>query len=518
MMRYRSIPVLLVIATLVIIQASVNGQSVYHSGITERIGEKGLFPFSVASGDPRQEQVTLWTKVLPRDLSAKVEVSWQMALDSTFTDVAAQGIAVTDSASAFSVNVLATGLVQGLTYYYRFLADGQQSPVGRTRTAPANPEHVRFAVVSCANLPAGYFNGYGLIAKRNYIDAVIHLGDYIYEYGSRKTGMVEHIPPHEIVSITDYRSRYAQYRLDPYLMEAHRLHPFIVIWDDHENANNSHRDGADNHQPDEGDWEVRKAVSKKAYFEWMPVEYPERQSIVRSFNFGGMVDLFMLDGRLHRDPPVEDYTSPLRYDSTRSKLGEEQTRWLTTGLRDSKARWKVIGNNVMFSAVDFGKFAKERRWNMDQWDGYPANRNRIFDTLETHGIRDLLVLTGDIHTAWGMELARNPHDRDVYRPGSGKGVIGAEFVVQSVSSFNLDEIRGKFVATLAASFIKARHRNPHIRYANMKDHGYMLIELSKDRASATWVYSKSLRERTLKTRKGRSLHMLHGGTRLRQGH
>lgn len=494
---------------------TAQGQNVYHTEILEAVKNTvHPFPFGVASGDPRQDGVVLWTKVLPKDLSEPVEVTWQVSIDTLLDGIVASGHVTTDSTSAFTVNVRAEGLKAGNTYYYRFTTKGQHSAIGRTRTAPENPEQLRFAVASCANLPAGYFNGYALIAQRNDIDAVIHLGDYFYEYGNRRVRITEHIPPHEIIDIKDYRSRYAQYRLDPALMEAHRLHPFIVIWDDHENANNSHRDGADNHQPDEGDWEVRKAVSKKAYFEWMPVENPEQQSIVRSFNFGELAELFMIDGRLQRDPPVQSYADSARYNKSRSMLGDEQTDWLTNGLRDSKALWRILGNNVMFSAMDFGKFAKNRRWNMDQWDGYPANRDRIFDTLEANGVRDLIVITGDIHTAWGIELSRNPHDRLTYDRRTGRGVIGAEFVAQSITSFNLDEQRGKFVARLAADFIKSPKRNPHVRHANMMDHGYMLLTITAEHAEAEWIFTRSLKERTLNTKRGQTWRIMHGGNRL----
>lgn len=506
--------------TLLVLLFSVQrtvAQSPFHAGIDELVSSRGAFPFGVASGDPRQDRVVIWTKLMPQAMSASVEVVWQMALDSTFSQVVREGTAVTDSSRAFTVNVTVTGLASGTIYYYRFSALGGQSVFGRTRTASERPERVRFAVVSCVNLPAGHFNAFGLIARDNDLDAVIHLGDYIYEYGAREVTERVHIPSHEIISVKDYRSRYAQYRLDPDLMEAHRMHPFIVIWDDHENANNSYRDGADNHSAGEGSWEDRKAASKKAYFEWMPIDGPENQSIVRDFHFGDMADLFMIDGRLFRDPPVTDYNDTERYSTSRSKLGEEQTQWLVDGLVRSQARWRVIGNNVMFSPMDFGKFAKDRRWNMDQWDGYPANRDRIVDALESGGRRNAIVITGDIHTAWAMELSRDPHDSAIYDRRNGKGVIGAEFVTPSVSSKNLDELRGRLVAKVAASYTKARKRNPHLRYANLMDHGYMLLDLTAERAAAKWVYCRTLKKRSLATRPSKAWHLRHGDVRLHRG-
>jgi len=497
--------------------ASLFGQAMFHSGIMELVDDRGAFPFGVASGDPRQEQVVIWTNVLPKNVAERVEVRWEMARDTQMTDLAASGTFWTDSSSAFTVHVTATGLKEGSTYFYRFSALGSTSPIGRTRTAHRNPEKLRFAVASCANLPAGFFNGYALIAQQRDIDAVVHLGDYIYEYGSRGEVLRSHIPPNEIIGLSDYRSRYAQYRLDTDLMEAHRLHPFIVIWDDHENANNSHRNGADNHQPNEGDWELRKAVSKKAYFEWMPVENPESQSIVRSFNYGGLADLFMLEGRLERSDPLPNFQHPSLNDTSRTMLGHAQTDWLTEGLKASKAKWRIIGNNVMFAAMDFGKFAKDRQRNMDGWDGYPANRNRIFDTLEVHGIKDNIIITGDIHTAWGMELTRDPYDRDVYHRRKHKGVFGAEFVAHSISSKNLDEMRGKLVARIGATYTRSAKRNPHLRFVNLMDHGYMLLELSSEKATSTWVFSKTLKKPTLRTKRPVRWHIMHGGDRLKRG-
>jgi alkaline phosphatase D len=489
----------------------------YHQGIMELLGDDDHFPFGVASGDPRQEQVVLWTKVLPKDIGGKLEVEWVIASDTQLTEIVGSGTVRTDSSSAFTVHVSAKGLKAGMTYFYRFAYGAHHSPIGRTRTAPENPDLLRLAVATCANYPAGYFNGYGLIAKAENIDAVIHLGDYIYEYGARTGQLRDHIPPHEILTLNDYRSRYAQYRLDRDLKEAHRLHPFITIWDDHEFANNSFKDGAQNHQPDEGGWEVRKARARQVYFEWMPVENPERQSIVRSFNYGGLADLFLLDGRTERTKPMDDFNHPDLRDTSRTMLGHVQTDWLTEGLKASKARWKILGNNVMFSVIDLGKFAKERQRNMDAWDGYPANRGRILDTLDRHGIRDLIVLTGDIHTAWAIELTRDPMDRNGYHRKSGRGVIGVELVAPSISSKNLDEMSGKLVARLAASYIKARKRNPHLRYANLMDHGFIILELTPEKASAQWIYSRTLKKPTMKTRPGRAWHFNHGGNKLFRG-
>lgn len=493
------------------------GQSIFHQEILAQLELGDYFPFGVASGDPRQDRVVLWTKVMPTNAVSSLEVDWVLARDTHLTDIVRFGTMRTDAASAFTVHISASGLSAGTTYFYRFTSDGHHSPIGRTRTAPDNPEKLRLAVATCANYPAGFFNGYQLIASAQNIDAVIHLGDYIYEYGARSGQLRDHIPPHEILTLSDYRSRYAQYRLDPALQEVHRLHPFITIWDDHEFANNSFKDGAQNHQPNEGDWEVRKATARQVYFEWLPVENPEQQSIVRSFQFGGLAELFMLDGRTERTVPMDDFNHPSLHDTSRTMLGHAQTDWLTNGLQTSKAKWKILGNNVMFSMIDLGKFAKERQRNMDAWDGYPANRSRILDTLDRHSIRDLIVLTGDIHTSWAIELTRNPMDSNVYDRKSGRGVIGAELVAPSISSKNLDEMSGKMVAKFAASYIKARKRNPHLRYANLMDHGFIILELTPQKASAKWIYTQTLKKPTMKTKPEKNWHFEHGGNKLFRG-
>lgn len=492
-------------------------QQLFHPLIMEKADAAGNpFPFGVASGDPRQDKVVLWTKIFAPQMQDTINVQWAIARDTTMQDVVLSGTALSGASSAFTVHIEAEGLTQATTYFYRFSFNGMDSPIGRTRTAPENPESLRFAVASCANYEAGYYNGYALIAARNDIDAVIHLGDYIYEGGVRSNSIRSHIPPYEILTLSDYRSRYAQYRLDPDLMEMHRLHPVIATWDDHEVANNCCREGAERHSSEKGSWGDRKSAAMQAYFEWIPVMQPEKQNIIRQFNYGGLADLFMIDGRLQRDTPIEDYRDPARFDTARTKLGPAQTQWLISGLRASKAKWKVIGNNVMFTAMNLGKVAKERQWNMDAWDGYPANRDRIFDALEADSIRNVIVLTGDIHTAWAMDLTRNPHDHKLYERRTGKGVVGAEFVVHSITSGNLDTRVGRAAGNLARLFAQAKGRNPHIRYVNLIDHGYMLLDLSATDAKATWIHLQSKNFKTLKTRKSRAYSIPFDGAKLRR--
>ena len=486
-------------------------QELYHKEVLADL-TPGSFAFGVASGDPRPNTVVLWTKYLPQPGDSAVMVNYFVALDSLFTATVGSGAVEATAQNGFTVLVEPQSLAPGTRYYYRFTtANGVVSEVGRTRTAPEDPSALRFAVVSCAQYGDRYYNGYALIAERNDIDAVIHLGDYIYEQGSSRSKKRPHLPAHSVVNARDYRTRYAQYRLDPDLRELHRLHPMIAIWDDHEFANNSHRDGAGWHSASEGTWERRKAAAMAAYFEWIPVMFAANGGVERRFDFGNLAELYMIDGRMERDKPVADYRDPERFDPNRSKLGDAQTERLTEWLRDSNAHWKIMGNNVMFSEVDLGRMARDIRFNMDAWDGYPANRNQIYDTLDAHAVRNLLVLTGDIHTAWGIELTRSPRDKQVYRRKAESAVYGAEFVSQSVSSFNVDEFFGRVLGKLAGRYMGSRRRNPHVHYRNVVDHGYLLIELTREAAVATWHFTRDPYERTLDERPARRMVLPHGG-------
>jgi hypothetical protein len=241
----------------------------------------GIFAHGVASGDPLSDGVILWTRIsadVSSPSSANLEVDWEMSLHPAFESIAFSGATSTDESKGFTIKIDVRGLAAATTYYYRFRFDGEDSPVGRTRTAPVGQvDRLRFALVSCSSLCQGHFHAYRSIAARADLDAVIHVGDYIYEFASGEYGSVRgYEPAHELYTLADYRARYAQYRRDIDLKEVHWQHPFITTWDDHEAANDSWHDGALNHMPDEGSWEERKAVASRAYREWMP--FRERES------------------------------------------------------------------------------------------------------------------------------------------------------------------------------------------------------------------------------------------------
>jgi len=447
------------------------------------------FDHGVASGDPLADGVVLWTRVAVAD-GRDVEVRWEVALDDRFADVVTSGSAATSAGRDHTVKVDVTGLAPATTYFFRFAVFGVESPVGRTRTAPeGGTAGLRFGVVSCSSLAHGYFHGYRRLAGRDDLDAIIHLGDYIYEYGDGEYGDVRRYePPHEIVTLADYRTRYAQYRRDPDLQEVHRRHPFIAVWDDHESADNSWRDGAFNHQSEsEGPWIDRRAAAAQAYFEWMPIrEQAEDGRVFRKLRYGDLVDLVMLDTRLFgRDEQTASTGDPLARDPERQLLGAEQASWLDGVLRESSARWRVIGQQVMLAPLKLSGAPESegggQTLNPDQWDGYVAARRRLFDTLRASGLGDVVVLTGDIHTSWACELTDDPNDPASYDPATGAGAVGVEFVTTSVTSPGIDGVGNALIPVFQSA-------NPHIKWADLERRGYVVLDVTPERVQAAWFH------------------------------
>jgi alkaline phosphatase D len=445
-------------------------------------GPETLFSHAVASGDPLSDAVILWTRVSP-DHDETVPVFWEMARDMDFQDRVAAGWEGTDSSLDYTVKVDAQFLDAGTTYYYRFQALGRISPVGRTRTAPTgSQERMRLGVVACSYYSIGYFHAYRSLAEREDLDVVLHLGDYIYEYASG--GDRAHIPDHEIVTLDDYRQRYAQYRTDPDLQAAHRQHPWIVVWDDHESANNSWKDGASNHQEDEGAWEARKAVAAQAYSEWLPIRDQEDGRIFRSFRFGDLLDLSMLDTRIWGRDEAAGSTSDTEVirDPERTMLGFDQEEWLADEMWNSTARWFVLGQQVVMhhwklqglpEAEGGGAIA-----NADQWDGYHAARERLFDAVEDAGRDNLIVLAGDVHSSWASELTRDPNEPSHYDPETGRGSLGVEMVCSSVTStFGVQGLEAVLLAL-----------NPALKYGETISRGYLLLDLDHERAQGEWYH------------------------------
>jgi phosphodiesterase/alkaline phosphatase D-like protein len=469
--------------------------------------------------------VILWTRVTP-NAAGVVAVAWDIDTDPTFPNPVS-GQAEARAARDFTVKVEAKDLQPGTVYHYRFRTGEETSPTGRTKTLPAGrTDQVRFAVVSCANYEHGFFNVYDLIAKRGErYDAMLHLGDYYYEYGADvydapdKPEGRTHEPAHEIITLEDYRLRHSQYRRDPNLQAATAMMPMIAIWDDHETANDSWQGGAQNHQPgEEGPWEDRKAAALRAYYDWMPVREPvpgrAREAFYRHFQFGDLLTLIGVETRLTaRAEPliIEDYLDEIVADAdgfkatylddpSREMLGAEQQDYIVETFAKSKAEgvpWRMLANQVIMGRLltpDFTPYvtpeataAIEKDWpgihdfltlskyNLpfypDSWDGYPAARERFFGALDTAGVNDVLVLTGDAHEYWANDLTR-----DDTTP------MGAEFVTSSVTSKTLTAYLG---ANTAQHNLLLTRANDDARYYNALHNGYIEVELGRKSGKIT---------------------------------
>lgn len=468
-----------------------------------------VFQHGVASGDPLSDRVILWTRVTPVSLASTVVVEYTVATDPAMTTVVARSRTKTHADRDFTVKVDVDGLRPNTTYYYRFSTLGAQSPVGRTKTLPVGrTASLRMAVVSCSNFAQGYFNAYGRIAERADLDLVMHLGDYLYEYGTGQYGTTRPCEPaHEIVSLADYRARHAQYKRDADSQAMLRQHPLVAIWDDHETANNSWRDGAENHQPaTEGAWSARVDAALQAYDEWMPVRIVDpanRRRNNRSYAHGHLVELVMLEERLGarseqlgtniNDASGRFVQSGAYADPARQMLGTTEEHWLADTLRHSTAKWKVLGQGVMFAqlkavgapnAAGGGVFI-----NSDQWDGYQPARDRVYDILKggngQPAVDNVVVLTGDIHSSWAADLTQDPNNPNPaaggYDPASGEGSRAVEFVGCSVSSPGIADPSGAIANSLKPG-------NPHFKYINLDRHGYMLIDANPQRCVCEWWY------------------------------
>jgi alkaline phosphatase D len=293
----------------------------------------------------------------------------------------------------------------------------------------------------------------------------------------------------------DYRTRYAQYRLDKHLMRMHQMHPVIAIWDDHEIANNAYVSGAQNHQPDEeGPYDQRRRAAVKAYFEWMPLEDHPDQQLYRSFHFGNLAELMMLDERLAgRDQPVDSLSDPAYASEERSLLGEEQFSWLEQRMTTTEARWKIIGNQVIFSDLYTGIVYDVER-NLDAWDGYPASKQQVAGAIRDNSVQNVIILSGDTHTSWAFETAINPNQPGQYDLETARGAFAVEFGTLSISSGNIDESIPTDSASRIAERLKASQYNPHLKYVNLSEHGYPLLSLRKDEARAEWYFMDDIQK------------------------
>ncbi len=445
-------------------------------------GAAAPFIHGVASGDALSDRVIIWTRITD-STAISFNINWKVATDTLMTQVVQSGTAPTDSSVDYTVKVDVTGLQPDSWYYYQFDYNGNQSLIGRTKTLPVgNNDRVRIAVASCARYGGGdFYNVYREISRRNDLQAVAFLGDYIYEGSGGISGRgIQVLPTHEIITLQDYRQRYYTYRLDPDLRTAHQQYPFYNVWDDHETANDSWVGGAEAHDTaTEGFWAVRKANGQKAFFEWLPIrpKAPGDYSIYRSFHVGNLADLIMIDSRLEgRDEQAAIGDQTAYADTNRTILGATQMQWLKDELSNSQAQWKIIGNQVMIAPLKLGTVY----FSNDQWDGYQADRNRIISHVMNNSIENVAVITGDIHTSWGNDI---PIPGATYNPTTGVGSVFVEFVTPSIST-------GSPVSNSLLPIIELT--NPHMKYVDLTHYGYVVLDMDTNRVQGDWYHVSTL--------------------------
>lgn len=466
-----------------------------------------MYPFyhGVASGDAMNDKVIIWTRITPDSGVYTYDVDWEMANDSLFTNMVNSGTVSTDSAKDYTVKVDVTGLDADNWYYFRFSAGGNTSVVGRTRTMPSGPKDMlRLAVTSCSNLNGGqFYHSYENMSHQD-IDAVLHLGDYMYESSGGTSGSgIDILPNHETTLLDDYRARYASYRLDTNLQKAHQLWPWYTVWDDHESANDSWYGGAQNHDSTEGDWQVRKAQAQQAYFEWLPIRNNPTNNdyhIYRSFPLGSLGDLIMLDTRLEGRSEQVATSSNAIDDPNRTILGTTQKQWFKDQLTQSTGKWKIVGQQVMFAPLEiFGGNIV----NADQWDGYRADRTEVIEYVTNNNIDNVVVLTGDIHTSWANDV---PIPGANYNPQTGDGSAFVEFVVSGITS-------GGANIPVTPSIIQTI--NTHMKYIDLDKRGYLLLTITPDKVDSKWMHVSGIDQPTYTPIEGEHWMVLDGENFLR---
>lgn len=524
------------------------------------------FEHGVASGDPLQDRVILWTRLTPNDSSARLQVTWEIALDDQFKQIIKTDKVTTAKAQDFTVKVDATNLKPDQRYFYRFSFGNKFSPVGQTKTLPINPTKVSFAVCSCANYPAGYFYVYREMAKQD-VDVVIHLGDYIYEYGQGGYATEDAVKlgrtlaadnNQEIIKLDDYRKRYALYRKDKDLQTLHHRHPFIVIWDDHELANDTWRDGAENHQANEGAFLDRKLAALQAYFEWMPIRpisANDHLNIYRQFDFGSLVQLTMLDTRiLARDKQLEytDYitASGMNFqrfqtdltNQNRTLMGYTQREWLQQKLAQSKATWNVLGQQVLMgkilipaellvplSAVLSGNATQEVlnqintmimelvQLKMRVLQGDPtltAIEKARLTTVAPYNLdawdgyyaeREILYGTLKALNKKVVVLAGDTHNAWSSELYSQAGdFVGVELATSSVSSPGIEKYLNIPVEQLQQFEMAFTTLIDELDYTNLNQRGYLNVSFTATQVQADWIYVDTIKEPqyTVDTKRG----------------
>lgn len=514
------------------------------------------FNHGVASGDPTQSAIILWTRVSP-DESANIKVIWEIATDHRFENIISNGEMLTNQARDYTVKVDAINLESGSKYFYRFKANGQTSVMGQTKTLPDGVvDSAKLAVLSCANYPAGYFNVYNLANTLDDLDAVLHLGDYIYEYprgGYASANAAELnrevLPAGELFTLDDYRTRYGQYRSDPDLQTLHGAVPFITVWDDHEVCNDTYKDGAENHNEGEGSFEARKLGALQAYFEWLPIRpiaQDNELEIYRSFQFGDLLDLHMLDTRvLARDIQLDyaNYMDPTTgafdsaaftqdiSDANRTMLGNEQLQWLQTQLGNSTGTWQLLGQQVLMGSMYLPAAVGLSLMTLEQYSelgalallagrlqaGDPsltdaekaylaANQDRLTDEVMAQlqlpavpynldawdgyaAEREAILQTAKVNGKNLVVVAGDTHNAWASNLKDAAGDnVGVEFATASVSSPGLEyylNIPAQAAPTYEAGIVGLIE---NLKYCNLRDRGLLTVTFTKQQATAQWHY------------------------------
>lgn len=529
------------------------------------------FEHGVASGDPLQDRVILWTRLTPSDSSARLQVTWEIALDQQFKQIIKIDKVTTAAAQDFTVKVDATGLKSNQSYFYRFSFGDKISPIGQTKTLPTSTSKVSFAVCSCSNYPAGYFYVYREMAKQD-VDVVIHLGDYIYEYGAdgyaaedaAKLGRTLAADNNkEIIKLDDYRKRYALYRKDKDLQSLHHRHPFIVIWDDHELANDAWREGAENHTEEtanaknEGKFSERKLAALQAYFEWMPIRPVDNQhiKIYRQFNFGGLVNLMMLDTRIiARDEQLDygKFINPMTgkldavafqaalFNSTRTIMGETQREWLLGNkeknivgvIQSSNATWDVLGQQIlmtkMFVPAELLQALAEITAGNPSLDTLNKMNAQITElvklklrliqgdpTLTAQDKARVLTVAPYNLDAWDgyfaereivygilaqlkkkvVVLAGDTHNAWSSNLYSKDGVfVGVELATSSVSSPGLEKYLNIPLDQLQQFEFAFTTLIDELNYCNLNQRGYLIVQFDETQVQSQWIYVDSIKK------------------------
>ncbi|CAM4235228.1 alkaline phosphatase D family protein [Zobellia roscoffensis] len=465
------------------------------------------FPYGVASGNPDSNGVLIWTKTLPKNVSQ--EILWQMSTDSLFSIIEKQGVESAKKQSDYTIKAQVDELHPGQTYYYRFTIGNNHSMVGRTKTLPAKnetPEKFKIALINCNNYQDGYFNAFNALSKRDDIDLVIHLGDYIYEYEAGRYADAtlvdrQHKPSNEIVTLNDYRTRYAQYRSEKDFQKVHAKFPFLFIWDDHEFANDAYMTGAKNHNEGEGSWQQRQSNAIQAYMEWLPISYSPQKSPPTQLQIGQLIDLVLLEerasGRTKQIDPCELDKNP---SVAHNILGKKQMETLVRAITTSTKPWTVIANQVAFTGYAKTDSLFSLKYQ-DWWLGYPDDRKQIIGALKKASSKPI-ILTGDHHRSFVMAVhddslnACNPK----YVSGYKEKPLAWEIMVPSISSKNHDVYPNSVVSAYSKKLLNQRH-NPHIKFADLNQHGFTVMHFTSDKVSAEYVFMKTVKKRdsTIKT-------------------